>query len=82
MEHDTKTEKKSKTTGTLPKTFYTPIDNGSGKVNATRKMGQGEFVLARNIKIVKELTRLLDISPRIVYNRYRLHDGGTINLKP
>lgn len=43
---------------------------------------QGEFVLARNIKIVKELTRLLDISPRIVYNRYRLHDGGTINLKP
>jgi hypothetical protein len=43
---------------------------------------QGEFVLARNIKIVKELTRLLDISPLIVYNSYRLHDGGTINLKP
>jgi len=43
---------------------------------------QGEFVLARNIKIVKELTRLLDTPPRIVYNRYRLHDGGTINLKP
>jgi TMEM175 potassium channel family protein len=29
MEHDTKTDKKSKTTGTLPKSFYTPIDNGS-----------------------------------------------------
>ena len=43
---------------------------------------QGEFVLARNIKIVKELTRLLDIPPRIVYNRYRSHDGGTINFKP
>jgi len=54
--------------------------------NRPRKVGyplrHGEFVLARNIKIVKELTRLLDILPRIVYNRYRLHDGGTINLKP
>jgi hypothetical protein len=33
MEHDTKTEKKSKTTGTPPKSFYTPIDNGSTQVH-------------------------------------------------
>lgn len=51
-------------------------------VKRSSAVAQGEFVLARNIKIVKELTRLLDIFPRIVYNRYRLHDGGTINLKP
>jgi hypothetical protein len=30
MERDTKTEKKSKTIGTPPKSFYTPIDNCSG----------------------------------------------------
>jgi len=29
MERDTKTEKKSKRIGTLPRSFYTPIDNGS-----------------------------------------------------
>ena len=29
MERDTKTEKKSKRIGTPPKSFYTPIDNGS-----------------------------------------------------
>jgi hypothetical protein len=43
---------------------------------------QGEFVLARNLKFVKEVSRLVDIQPRIVYNRYRLHDGGTSNLEP
>ena len=58
------------------------ILHGAKNVQKARAGNQGEFVLARNIKIVKELTRLLDISPRIVYNSYRLHDGGTINLKP
>jgi hypothetical protein len=57
-------------------------DFDMGKVNTALPQFQGEFVLAGNIKIVKELTRLLDFSPRIVYNRFRLHDGGTINLKP
>ena len=32
MKHDTKTEKKSKRKGTRPKSFYTPIDNGSSRV--------------------------------------------------
>ena len=37
MERDTKTEKKSKRIGTPPKSFYTPIDNGSleGIVHST-----------------------------------------------
>jgi hypothetical protein len=43
---------------------------------------QGEFVLARNLKFVKEVSRLVDIQPRIVYNRFRLHDGRTSNLEP
>jgi hypothetical protein len=48
----------------------------------TTPRAQGEFVLARNLKFVKEVSRLVDIQPRIVYNRYRLHDGGTSNLEP
>jgi len=41
MERDTKTEKKSKRIGTPPKSFYTPIDNGSGS-GVTEAHGPGE----------------------------------------
>lgn len=47
-----------------------------------QQRSQGEFVLARNLKFVKEVSRLVDIQPRIVYNRFRLHDGRTSNLEP
>jgi len=50
--------------------------------NNRRLLTQGEFVLARNLKFVKEVSRLVDIQPRIVYNRFRLHDGRTSNLEP
>src|SRR3990167_2288853 len=51
-------------------------------VNKNKARSQGEFVLAKNLKSVKDLRRVLDIRPRILYKRFRLHDGGRISLEP
>jgi hypothetical protein len=39
-------------------------------VNRGLAMDQGEFVLSRNINLVKEVARVLDISRVILYNRF------------
>ena len=43
---------------------------------------QGEFVLARKFKIVREVTLYLDISLVIVYNRFQSRKGGMIGFEP
>jgi hypothetical protein len=44
--------------------------------------GQGELVLAKNFKLIKDLQRVVDIRLRILYNRFRLHDIGRAGLEP
>ena len=43
------------------------------RVNAGLARNQGEFVLSRNLKLVKEVARVLDISLVILYNRLHQH---------
>jgi hypothetical protein len=62
-----------------PGVRYVFID---GRLKPEAGFYQGEFVLAKNFKSVKDLRRVLDIPPRIVYKRFRLHDGGKISLEP
>ena len=42
---------------------------------------QGEFVLAKKFILITDLPRVLDIPPRMRYNRFRLHDARTIGFE-
>ncbi|MEK6284058.1 MAG: hypothetical protein AABN95_27295, partial [Acidobacteriota bacterium] len=47
-----------------------------------QSVDQGDFVLARKFKIVSEVSRCLDISLVILYNRFHSRKGGMIGFEP
>ncbi len=51
-------------------------------VNVPDLWSQGDFVLVRKFKFVKYLSRLLDIQPRLMYNRFYSPEGGTNGCEP